>query len=468
MKLGTKITFGFLTVFLMTAIGAFAGWRQMSSISEKALTADQSQVILRFLLEARRHEKNYIIRGEQEYADRTQKAVGQLNDTAAGLKQQMNDPAVIRNLDNILSASAVYEKKVHELFALQKNEAISKEYKAAQMMLLDKELLTSGRAVEKYCLEIRDVQLKQMNDQIRLSNMMMLGGAIFTVFLAIGMALLLTRIITRPVAEAIEGLAEGSGQVDSAAVEVAKTSQTLADGATEQASAIEETSASLVKLSAMTSKNVENTDNTRIIIGEAKNIIQKADEELDLLISAVDGINNTSIGISKIIKTIEDISFQTNLLALNAAVEAARAGEAGAGFSVVATEVRNLAVKAAEAARSTSTMIEESLRAVKKGTSLTNSTKEAFISHRDLFLKIACLIDEIEEASREQSEGIRQINRALADIGNVVQRNAASTQEVAASSQQLSGQAASMKSHIARLSSFISGQSKHEIRTIPM
>jgi len=457
MKLGTKITIGFILVLLMTFVVAIIGWRGMSSLAQKAEAADQTQLILRFLLEARRHEKNYIIRAEQEYADRTQKAISSLKDSAAKLKQRIDDSDSVKNLDDILTATAAYEDKVLQLFALQKNDAVGKEEKAAQLKAIDKNLMTSGRTVEKHCLDIRNALFTQMNNQIRQSNILLLTGSLLAIGLGIGMAFFITRLITRPVNQVIEGLTEGSGQVNAAADEVAKTSQNLAQGATQQASAIQQTTASLSRLSAMTSKNVENTDSTRLIIGQAKEIIKKADEELDLLIAAVAGINDTSIGISKIIKAIEDISFQTNLLALNAAVEAARAGEAGAGFSVVAQEVRNLAVRAAEAAKNTSTMIEESIRAVKRGASLTNSTKDAFITHRDLFLRIAGLIDDIEAASKEQAEGISQINKALADIEDVVQRNAASTQEVAASSQQLSGQAATMKDHITRLTAFISG-----------
>jgi len=457
MKLGTKITIGFLSVLMMTIVVAIVGWRGMSSVSEKAITADRTQLILRFLLEARRHEKNYIIRGEQEYADRTQKAIDQLKDNASKLKQKMSDPGTVKNLEDILAATVTYEKYIGQLFALQKNTTISKEDKTAQLKVVDKELLTSGRAVEKHCLEIRNTQFEQMKSQILRSHILLIGGTLLAVCLGIGMALFITRIITRPVTLVIDGLTEGSDQVNTAAGEVAKTSQNLADGATRQASAIQQTTTSLARLSTMTDKNVENTDSTRIIIGEAKEIIKKADEQLDMLISAVDGINTTSIGISRIIKTIEDISFQTNLLALNAAVEAARAGEAGAGFSVVAQEVRNLAVRAAEAAKNTGAMIEESISAVKKGASLTNSTKDAFINHRDLFMKIAGLIDDIETASKEQSDGIGSISKALSDIENVIQRNAASTQEVAASSQQLSGQAASMKGYVKRLSAFISG-----------
>lgn len=126
MKLGTKITLRFLSVLLMTIVVAIVEWRGMSSLSEKAESADSNQLILRFLLEARRHEKNYIIRGEQEYADRTQKAISSLKDSAKKLKQKNDDPGAIKNLEDILTATAAYENKVLQLFALQKNEAIGK------------------------------------------------------------------------------------------------------------------------------------------------------------------------------------------------------------------------------------------------------------------------------------------------------------------------------------------------------
>jgi methyl-accepting chemotaxis protein len=208
----------------------------------------------------------------------------------------------------------------------------------------------------------------------------------------------------------------------------------------------------------MTRKNADNATQTRAMMEEAKVIVEKASSELNHMISAVDEITKTSEEIGKIIKTIDAIAFQTNLLALNAAVEAARAGEAGAGFSVVAEEVRNLAIRAAEAAKSTNTMIENSLKAVKRGGELTRSTQEAFMANKDIAMKIAVLIDEIETASQEQAQGIDQINKAVVEMDTVVQRNAASAEESASASEEMNAQAVQLTHFVRELTEVVGGK----------
>jgi methyl-accepting chemotaxis protein len=134
----------------------------------------------------------------------------------------------------------------------------------------------------------------------------------------------------------------------------------------------------------------------------------------------------------KIVKTIDEIAFQTNLLALNAAVEAARAGEAGAGFAVVADEVRNLALRAAEAAKSSSHMMEDIVTKVKNGEKLVTVTYNAFRQVTDSSEKVVNFMGNIVTATREQSQGIDQINRAVLEMNQVTQENAASSEELAA------------------------------------
>ena len=133
----------------------------------------------------------------------------------------------------------------------------------------------------------------------------------------------------------------------------------------------------------------------------------------------------------KIIKTIDEIAFQTNLLALNAAVEAARAGEAGAGFAVVAGEVRNLALRAAEAAKNTSNLIEDIVGNIRGGAALVETTEQDFKRVADNSSKAVNLVAEISGASREQSQGIEQINTAVTEMNNVTQTNAAGAEELA-------------------------------------
>jgi methyl-accepting chemotaxis protein len=159
--------------------------------------------------------------------------------------------------------------------------------------------------------------------------------------------------------------------------------------------------------------------------------IEKTNVSMNKLTSSMREIAGASEETQKIVKTIDEISFQTNLLALNAAVEAARAGEAGAGFAVVAEEVRNLALRAAEAAKSSSTLMTDIVRKIKAGEQLVNATNQEFVEIKTSSHKVVELMGGVAAASREQSQGIDQINTAIMEMNTVTQRNAASAEELA-------------------------------------
>jgi methyl-accepting chemotaxis protein len=173
----------------------------------------------------------------------------------------------------------------------------------------------------------------------------------------------------------------------------------------------------------------------------------------------MEDISKASEETSKIIKTIDEIAFQTNLLALNAAVEAARAGEAGAGFAVVADEVRNLAMRAADAAKNTAELIEGTVKNVHDGTQLVGRTNEAFSKVAESSSKVGELVAEIAAASNEQSEGIGQINTAVAEMDKVTQSNAANAEESTNSSDEMNAQAEQMKVMVGDLVALVRGSS---------
>ncbi len=232
---------------------------------------------------------------------------------------------------------------------------------------------------------------------------------------------------------ASEQIASGSGQVSDSA-------QDLSQGATQQASAMEQISASVGELSGQTQINAENAASANQLAATARNRANEGSGHMQEMVVAMKEINESGESISKIIKTIDEIAFQTNLLALNAAVEAARAGQHGKGFAVVAEEVRNLAARSASAAQETADLIEGSVQKGKNGTEIASRTSQALEEIVAAIGKTSDLVAEIAASSKDQAEGLSQINDGLNQVDQVVQRNTAGAEESASAAEQLAGQ----------------------------
>jgi methyl-accepting chemotaxis protein len=276
----------------------------------------------------------------------------------------------------------------------------------------------------------------------------------------------IVRSVVAPINRIAGGLNAGADQVASASSEVSSTSQSLAQGASEQAASIEETSSSLEEMSSMTRRNADNAGCADRLMKESKQMVERANGSMAALTLSMDEITKASEETSKIIKTIDEIAFQTNLLALNAAVEAARAGEAGAGFAVVANEVRNLAMRAAEAAKNTSGLIEGTVKKVKEGSELLGKTNAAFAEVSRSASKVGDLVAEIAAASTEQAQGIDQINKAVTEMDRVTQQNAANAEESASASEEMNAQAAQMKQTVEELHVLVEGETATKVSAV--
>lgn len=475
--------------------------------------AQEAAEILVEHLQARRHEKNYIIREKQEYLDRVARLAASTEERCKGLEAGLGDAQLIQLVQLVREQTGAYltnyQAMAQSMQKLNRIDAAMNQEAAAAEQALESVVLSKAEGT-------RAAQ--------SLAVGLIIGGFLLAAVLGGLLAVLVVRSVTRGIGAAMEGLQSVShgdldtrlpedmlargdqvgdlmrmlrhmiatqknkadlaqaiaagditrdvesasdrdqlgkalqrmteklravlGTVQAAALRIASgarqvsdSSGALSQGATEQASSLEEISSSMMEINSQTKNNADNAAQASDVVSQARTKAKDGALHMNRMIQAMSEIDESSQSIGRIIKVIDEIAFQTNLLALNAAVEAARAGSHGKGFAVVADEVRNLAGRSAKAARETAELIEGSMSRVRTGSEIAGQTAEALEGIVADVGRAADLVAEIAAASGEQAEGVAQVNMGLQQVEQVTQQNTVSSEQTAEAAAHLSTQA---------------------------
>lgn len=263
--------------------------------------------------------------------------------------------------------------------------------------------------------------------------------------------LTIRRAITGPITKVIYGVQEAATDASRASDEMSQSGQVVAQEAQQQAAYLEETSASLEEISASTQQNATRAGDADKLMRNAGQTMQRASQAMNHLTSSMNAISRSSKQVSEVLKNIDEIAFLTNILALNAAVEAARAGGAGAGFSVVADEVRSLAKRAADAAKRSGDIVETTIRDVSSGVHLLEVAQGTFNEIASAIEENGSMVAQIAASSQEQARGVTHIGQSILRIGQVTQNNVANATKTAQAASTMSGQMQRTRQHLDEL-----------------
>jgi len=496
-------------------------------LDDKLTKADDADRIIKWILDVRRQENNYLLRNDPVYKDKVNTTTGDIIALAKDLKSRFNQVRNKQQADAIISGIQTYSSAFGEL--VTNNE---------KMVEAGTALAEDSHKAMAAATEMRTDQKAKMEAEMSTAADLMLAAAVLAIVFGIIMAFVITLSITRAMrkgvdfarsvargeldanlevnqkdeigklmdalremlesfrykAKVVATIADGDltseikkasdkdglgqslldmnaslndllsqiteavAQIAAGSDQVSQASQALSQGATEQASSLEEISSSLNEINSQSKQNAENATEANALARRSAENADKGNRQMQELMEAMAKINTSSDETKKVVKVIDDIAFQTNLLALNANVEAARAGKYGKGFAVVAEEVRNLAARSAEAVKETTAMVEESIKNIMEGTKSAEATARQLEEIVQGSAKVADFLGEIALASKEQAQGVEQINAGLEQIDQVTQANTASSEESASASEELAAQGQQLKGLVTRFKLKKSGQ----------
>jgi methyl-accepting chemotaxis protein len=504
MKIGHRLAGGFAVALMFCALIAADGvWkmRQMSNDAHEVLAEPLSKE--RLLSDLSRNISNAITR-MTAVAKSSDPSLAAFFATASAASSKASGE-LLKKIESL--ADTPEEKTL--LTRIAENRKAYLESKDAVLKLksdghtdeaskmLQEQFLPAAKRYEDLVTEFLSVQRKNLDEQARRAEASAESGVYQLVILTglvmlfgIGCAWWLTHSITKPLCGAVEAarrvaggdltgeiesgandevglllsamkdmnanladmvkrVREGADSIASASVQVASGNIDLSSRTEQQAASLEETASSMEELTATVRQSADNARQANELAMSASDVAAKGGEVVSQVIETMQAINVSSRKIADIIGTIDGIAFQTNILALNAAVEAARAGEQGRGFAVVASEVRTLAQRSAAAAREIKALIDDSVSKVDAGSTLVKDAGGTMDEIVARVHRVSEVMAEVLAATREQSTGIEQVNRAIGEMDQVTQQNAALVEEAAAAADSMRHQASGLAQTVA-------------------
>ena len=499
LKIGTRLGLGFLLMMvLITAMGVFGVNRlavldgEMDKITEDYYpkTVIANDLIDNLNLVART-VRNLVILDDKAAEVRERKVLADarkgITESMEKLEKTITSPKGKEMLLKVQETRGKYTPILERMLKLEEDgkAAEAKALLMGEMRNVQHEYMNAVNALIHFQDGLMKEAAKHANETHLLSQTLMYVSIGIAIFLGILVAYLITRSITVPMGEAVKiaqtvakgdltsrievkttdetgqllqalkdmndslirivgEVRHGTETIATASSQIATGNQDLSSRTEEQASSLEETASSMEELTSTVRQNGDNANQANQLAISAADVAIKGGAVVSQVVQTMGSINDSSRKIVDIISVIDGIAFQTNILALNAAVEAARAGEQGRGFAVVATEVRNLAQRSAAAAREIKTLIDDSVDKVGQGSKLVEQAGATMTEIVSSIQRVTDIMSEITAATREQVDGIEQVNQAVMDMDTVTQQNAALVEEAAAAAESLQDQAANL------------------------